>query len=170
MRARPLQSAGAPRRGSQSGVCHAGGARRRACRRKSPGSRRCMRELEARVLASQSSLADLERQREELRRLIEETVQMLDAEGVRLETLRADVRTPRSAVNELRQQADRYEAAIRDARKVARSGAAGARRARSAARHAGKPPRRISPSCAWRRCSCRSTTLLAEMASCRNRG
>ena len=74
-------------------------------------------ELEARVLASRNTATDLERQREELRRLVAETERALDAEALRLETLRADVRTAEEAVAELRQQADRYETAIRDARK-----------------------------------------------------
>jgi chromosome segregation protein len=79
------------------------------------------RELEGRVSASQSSLAELDRQREDLRMLVEETILMLDTDGVRLETLRAGVRGAEDAVNELRQEADRYESAIRDARKVLES-------------------------------------------------
>ena len=76
-----------------------------------------LRELETRVRASQSSLAELDRQREELGRLVDETILLLDGDGVRLETLRADVRMAEDAVNDLRQEADRYEAAIREARK-----------------------------------------------------
>ncbi len=76
-----------------------------------------LRELETRVRASQSSLGELDRQREELGRLVDETILLLDGDGVRLETLRAGVRTAEDAVNDLRQEADRYEAAIRDARK-----------------------------------------------------
>jgi chromosome segregation protein len=74
-------------------------------------------ELEARAQASRSTATDLERQREELRRFIAETGRMMDAESLRLETLRADVRTAEESVGELRQQGDRFESAIRDARK-----------------------------------------------------
>ncbi len=75
-------------------------------------------ELEARVVASQSSLTELERQREDLKRAIADATRMLDAEAATLDGLRADVRTAEEAVADLRQQADRYEAAIREARKA----------------------------------------------------
>ncbi|MSO55704.1 MAG: chromosome segregation protein SMC [Acidobacteria bacterium] len=74
-------------------------------------------ELDVRVRAAQASLAEIERQREGLRKLVDETLTLLDDDGSRLETLRADVRTAEDAVADLRQQADRHEAAIRDARK-----------------------------------------------------
>ncbi|MCM3881291.1 MAG: chromosome segregation protein SMC [Vicinamibacterales bacterium] len=76
------------------------------------------RELEERVKGSQASLTELDRQRETLRRLVDETILLLDADGVRLEKLRAEVRRAEDAVNELRQEADRHESSIRDARKV----------------------------------------------------
>ena len=75
-------------------------------------------ELEVRVRASQTALVDLESRTEGLKRLVDETLLLLDADGARLESLRADVRTSEDALSELRQQADRIEAAIRDARKV----------------------------------------------------
>jgi chromosome segregation protein len=74
-------------------------------------------ELEARVLASQNTSTDLDRQRDSLRKLVADTERALDAEASRLETLRADVRTAEEGVAELRQQADRHEVAIREARK-----------------------------------------------------
>ena len=76
------------------------------------------RELEMRVRASQSTLADVEGQRDNIRKLVEETFLLLDREGVRLETLRTDVRAAEDTVTELRQEADRYETAIRDSRKA----------------------------------------------------
>ena len=79
------------------------------------------RDLETRVRGSQSTLSDVECQRENLRKLVQETISLLDGEGIRLETLRADVRTAEDTVTELRQEADRYEAAIRDARKALES-------------------------------------------------
>ena len=78
-------------------------------------------ELEVRVGASKSGLVDLENKCEGLKRLVEETLVLLDADGARLESLRADVRTSEEALTELRQQADRIEATIRDARKVLES-------------------------------------------------
>ena len=76
------------------------------------------RELELRVGASQATAADIERKSESLRRLVEETIQMLDRDGERLEALRADVRTAEDSVTDLRQQADRIESATREARKA----------------------------------------------------
>ena len=75
------------------------------------------RELEVRIRASQASVAELERQSDALRALVDETILLLDGDGVRLETLRADVRGAEEAVTELRDEADRFEAAIREARK-----------------------------------------------------
>ena len=43
---------------------------------------------------------------------------MLDRDGERLETLRADVRTAEESVTDLRQQADRIESATRESRKA----------------------------------------------------
>ena len=43
---------------------------------------------------------------------------MLDRDGERLETLRADVRTAEDSVTDLRQQADRIESATRESRKA----------------------------------------------------
>jgi chromosome segregation protein len=74
-------------------------------------------ELGARVAAGQSSLAELDRQGEEVRMAVEEAQKMVDADALRLETLRADVRSAEDAVAELRGQADTHEAAIRNARK-----------------------------------------------------
>ena len=76
------------------------------------------RELESRVAASQASAADIDRNSESLKRLVEETLQMLDRDGERLNTLRVHVRTAEESVTDLRQQADRIEAATREARKV----------------------------------------------------
>ena len=76
------------------------------------------RELESRVGALQSTVADIERKSEGLNRLVEETIQMLDRDGERLEALRADVRTAEDSVTDLRQQADRIESAMRESRKA----------------------------------------------------
>jgi chromosome segregation protein len=76
------------------------------------------RDLESRVVASQASAADIEKKSESLKRLVEETIQMLDRDGERLESLRGDVRTAEDGVSDLRQQADRIEAATREARKT----------------------------------------------------
>ncbi|RPI60885.1 MAG: hypothetical protein EHM50_06615, partial [Lysobacterales bacterium] len=76
------------------------------------------RELESRVAASQATAADIDRNSESLKRLVEETLQMLDRDGSRLETLRAHVRTAEESVTDLRQQADRIESATREARKA----------------------------------------------------
>ncbi len=76
------------------------------------------RELESRVVASQATATDIDRNSESLKRLVEETLQMLDRDGERLETLRAHVRTAEDAVTDLRQQADRIEIATREARKA----------------------------------------------------
>jgi chromosome segregation protein len=75
-------------------------------------------ELESRVGASQATIADVERKSESLKRLVEETIEMLDRDGARLESLRAGVRTAEEAVADLRGQADRFEIATRDARKA----------------------------------------------------
>ena len=74
-------------------------------------------ELESRVRASQAAAAEIETKSEGLRTLVEETVQMLDREAARLETLRADVRAAEDTVTDLRQQADRIEGATRAARR-----------------------------------------------------
>jgi chromosome segregation ATPase len=74
-------------------------------------------ELESRVRASQAAAADIETKSESLRKLVEETVQMLDREAERLETLRGDVRAAEDTVTDLRQQADRIETATRAARR-----------------------------------------------------
>jgi chromosome segregation protein len=76
------------------------------------------RELEVRVAASQSTVADIDRRSESLNRLVEETIQMLDRDGERLEILRANVRTAEDSVTDLRQQADRIESAMRESRKT----------------------------------------------------
>jgi chromosome segregation protein len=76
------------------------------------------RELESRVAASQATASDIDRNSESLKRLVEETLQMLDRDGERLETLRGHVRTAEESVTDLRQQADRIESATREARKV----------------------------------------------------
>ena len=75
------------------------------------------RELEVRVHASQSSLTEIESKTDELRKLVDATLQMLDAAGVRLEALRKDVRVAEEALTDLRQQGDRIEASAREARK-----------------------------------------------------
>jgi chromosome segregation protein len=76
------------------------------------------RELESRVGALQSTVADIERKSEGRNRLVEETIQMLDRDGERLEALRGDVRTAEESVTDLRQQADRIESAMRESRKA----------------------------------------------------
>ena len=76
------------------------------------------RELESRVAASQATATDIDRNSESLKRLVEETLQMLDRDGERLETLRGHVRTAEESVTDLRQQADRIESATREARKT----------------------------------------------------
>jgi chromosome segregation protein len=76
------------------------------------------RELESRVGASQATVTDIDRNSESLTRLVEETIQMLDRDGERLETLRAHVRAAEDSVTDLRQQADRIESATREARKA----------------------------------------------------
>jgi len=76
------------------------------------------RELEERVRASQASASDIELRSAGLTRLIEETLQMLDREVERLETLRAGVRTAEETLEELRQQSDRIEKSMREARKA----------------------------------------------------
>jgi chromosome segregation protein len=76
------------------------------------------RELEERVSASQATSAEVDKRSESLKRLVEETLQMLDRDGERLETLRADVRTAEETVTDFRHQADRIETAARVARKT----------------------------------------------------
>ena len=75
-------------------------------------------EIEVRVAASQATAADIQARSEALARLVEETVQMLDREGERLDTLRADVRSAEESVTDLRLQTDRIEGATRQARKA----------------------------------------------------
>ena len=43
---------------------------------------------------------------------------MVDNEGLKLDALRSDVRTAEETLTDLRQQADRFDAAARDARKA----------------------------------------------------
>ncbi len=76
------------------------------------------RELESRVSASQVTAADIEKRSESLMKLVEETLQMLDRDGERLDALRADVRAAEETVTDLRQQADRIEGATRASRKA----------------------------------------------------
>jgi chromosome segregation protein len=76
------------------------------------------KELEMRVEASQATVADIDRKSESLRRLVEETIQMLDRDGERLEAFRGHVRTAEECVTGLRQHADRIESATREARKA----------------------------------------------------
>jgi chromosome segregation protein len=70
------------------------------------------------VGASQAAAADVDDRRETLKRLVEETVQMLDRDGERLESLRADVRAAEEALTGLRAQSDLVEKGARDARKA----------------------------------------------------
>ena len=76
------------------------------------------RELESRVHASQATVGDVEKRAESLKKLVEETLQMLDRDGERLDALRADVRAAEETVTELRQHADRLESGTRAARKA----------------------------------------------------
>ena len=76
------------------------------------------RELESRVSASQVTAVDIEKRSEGLMRLVEETLQLLDRDGERLDALRADVRAAEETVTDLRQQADRIEGATRASRKA----------------------------------------------------
>ena len=75
------------------------------------------RELASRAAASQSAAADIDKKIDALKQLVDETIQMLDRDGERLEVFRADVRTAEYVVADLRQQADRIESATRGARK-----------------------------------------------------
>jgi chromosome segregation protein len=75
-------------------------------------------ELEERVHAAQANATGLDRQREDLKQAIAETERQLDGDAQRLDSLRADVRGAEDAVAELREQADRHEAAIREARRA----------------------------------------------------
>ena len=75
-------------------------------------------ELESRVRAAQSSVGDIEKKSASLKSLVEECLQTLDRDGMRLDALRGDVRTAEEALTELRQQADRIEAGTREARKA----------------------------------------------------
>ncbi|MEO5740647.1 MAG: chromosome segregation protein SMC, partial [Vicinamibacterales bacterium] len=76
------------------------------------------RELEARVTVSRATVADIDGKSQSLKRLVDETVRMLDRDGERLEALRADVRTAEESVSDLRGQADRIETETREARKT----------------------------------------------------
>jgi chromosome segregation protein len=76
------------------------------------------RELELRVVATRASAADIDRRSESLKRLVEETIEMLDRDGERLEGMRASVRTAEGSVTDLRREADEIESATREARKV----------------------------------------------------
>ena len=75
-------------------------------------------ELELRVGASQAMAAEIDRKSDGLKKLVEETVQMLDREGERLDGLRISVRTAEESVSDLRQQADRIDGAMRQSRKT----------------------------------------------------
>jgi chromosome segregation protein len=76
------------------------------------------RELESRVGASRAAAAEIEKKSESLKRLVEETIEMLDRDGERLESLRGGVRTAEESVTDLRDEADRFETATRAARKA----------------------------------------------------
>jgi chromosome segregation protein len=75
-------------------------------------------ELEARIGALRAIVADIEKKSESLAGLVEETIEMLDRDGERLDALRAHVRTAEESVADFRQQADRFESATREARKA----------------------------------------------------
>ena len=74
-------------------------------------------ELESRLNALDIALTDINRKAAGLQRLVEETIQMLDRDGERLEALRSDVRSAEESVTGLRAEADRIEGATRTARK-----------------------------------------------------
>jgi chromosome segregation protein len=76
------------------------------------------KELESRVRVAQAIAADIQRKSEHLKKLVDETVRMVDHDASRLEALRGDVRAAEEELTGLRQQADRFEAATRDARKA----------------------------------------------------
>ncbi len=76
------------------------------------------KDLEARFVAAQASASEIENERKGLKQLVDETLQLVDNEGLRLEALRTDVRTAEEALTDLRQQADRFDVAARDARKA----------------------------------------------------
>ncbi len=76
------------------------------------------RDLEARIGASQAGATDIDTKNTSLRRLIEETFQMLDRDGERLEALRGGVRAAEESLTELRHQADSIERATREARRA----------------------------------------------------
>ncbi len=76
------------------------------------------RDLEARVGAAETSGADLERKSASLKRLIDETLQMLDRDGERLDSLCGGVREAEASLSDLRMEADRIEKGTRESRKV----------------------------------------------------
>jgi chromosome segregation protein len=76
------------------------------------------RDLEDRIAAAQGTAGDIESRRTGLARLVEETLQMLDRDGERLESLRSGVRDAEESLSEMRRQADSFEKATRDARKA----------------------------------------------------
>ena len=76
------------------------------------------RDLEARVGAAETSGADLERKSVSLKRLIDETLQMLDRDGERLDSLCGGVREAEESLSDLRIEADRIEKGTRESRKV----------------------------------------------------
>ena len=76
------------------------------------------RDLESRVNASQAAAADIEKKSESLKNLVNETIQLLDRDGERLEVLRAGVRDAEETVSDLRGHADRLEQSTRVARKA----------------------------------------------------
>jgi chromosome segregation protein len=75
-------------------------------------------DLEMRLTAALASVAEIEDRRENLKEVVDETLRLVDSDGLRLESLRADVRTAEDAMTDLRQQADRFDVAARDARKA----------------------------------------------------
>jgi chromosome segregation protein len=76
------------------------------------------RDLEDRIAAAQGSAGDIEGRRTSLTQLVEETLQMLDRDGERLELLRTGVRDAEASLSDMRRQADSIEKGTRDARKA----------------------------------------------------
>ena len=75
-------------------------------------------ELETRTEASQAHARENEQRLEELRNGIVATQRLLDGDGSRLDELRTDVRNAEDTVGQMRQEAEGYESAIREARKA----------------------------------------------------
>ncbi len=76
------------------------------------------RELEARIAAGAESIAALGRHRQQVIDGIAAGERLLDATISRLEALRTDVRGAEDEVNRFREEADRCESAIKDARRT----------------------------------------------------